>query len=174
MGAGIPKEVPATTINMLCGSGLKAVVLGYQAIRCGDAAIVVAGGEESMSQVCFFLVMHVISLCSNHSTTLVLMYIKALKHYYSHKCYFFMLQKQRYLPKGRTHYTLPHISTILVASFQRFLHLRCFICPKSCISEVRKIKYPIAYTVVPHTLPLSLSTLDLILVYIRTYVCMYV
>ena len=52
MGAGIPKEVPATTINMLCGSGLKAVVLGYQAIRCGDASIVVAGGEESMSQVC--------------------------------------------------------------------------------------------------------------------------
>lgn len=50
MGAGIPKEVPATTINMLCGSGLKAVVLGYQAIRCGDASIVVAGGEESMSQ----------------------------------------------------------------------------------------------------------------------------
>ena len=54
MGAGIPKEVPATTINMLCGSGLKAVVLGYQAIRCGDASIVVAGGEESMSQVNFF------------------------------------------------------------------------------------------------------------------------
>ena len=51
MGAGIPKEVPATTVNMLCGSGLKAVVLGYQAIKCGDSAIVVAGGEESMSQV---------------------------------------------------------------------------------------------------------------------------
>ena len=51
IGAGIPKEVPATTINMLCGSGLKSVVLGYQAIKCGDAAIVVAGGEESMSQV---------------------------------------------------------------------------------------------------------------------------
>ena len=59
MGASIPKEVPATTINMLCGSGLKAVVLGYQAIRCGDASIVVAGGEESMSQVYIFLVMFV-------------------------------------------------------------------------------------------------------------------
>ena len=53
MGTGIPKEVPATTINMLCGSGLKAVTLGYQAIRCGDTSIVVAGGEESMSQVYF-------------------------------------------------------------------------------------------------------------------------
>ena len=52
MGAGLPKEVPATSVNMLCGSGLKAVVLGYQAIKCGDASIVVAGGAESMSQVC--------------------------------------------------------------------------------------------------------------------------
>lgn len=63
MGASIPKEVPATTINMLCGSGLKAVVLGYQAIRCGDASIVVAGGEESMSQVYMFLV--VLVMCSD-------------------------------------------------------------------------------------------------------------
>ncbi|XP_050100444.1 acetyl-CoA acetyltransferase [Anopheles aquasalis] len=48
--AGVPKEVPAYTINMLCGSGLKTVALGYQAIRCGDASIVVAGGQESMSK----------------------------------------------------------------------------------------------------------------------------
>ncbi|XP_035783268.1 acetyl-CoA acetyltransferase-like isoform X2 [Anopheles albimanus] len=48
--AGVPKEVPAYTINMLCGSGLKTVALGYQAIRCGDATIVVAGGQESMSK----------------------------------------------------------------------------------------------------------------------------
>lgn len=50
MGAGLPQEVPASSINMLCGSGLRAAVLGAQAIRCGDAAIVVAGGQESMSQ----------------------------------------------------------------------------------------------------------------------------
>ncbi len=51
MEAGIPKEVTSTNINMLCGSGLKAVALGYQAIRCQDATLVVTGGQESMSQV---------------------------------------------------------------------------------------------------------------------------
>lgn len=47
--AGIPDFVPATTINKLCGSGMKAVTMGVQAIREGDADIVVAGGTESMS-----------------------------------------------------------------------------------------------------------------------------
>ncbi|XP_058452804.1 acetyl-CoA acetyltransferase-like [Malaya genurostris] len=48
--AGVPKEVPAYLVNMLCGSGLKTVSLGYQAIRSGDASVVVAGGQESMSK----------------------------------------------------------------------------------------------------------------------------
>lgn len=47
--AGLPKEVPALTINMVCGSSLKAVMLGAQAIKSGDAKIVIAGGQESMS-----------------------------------------------------------------------------------------------------------------------------
>lgn len=47
--AGLPVEVPATTINKVCGSGLKAVHLAAQAIKSGDAEIVVAGGQESMS-----------------------------------------------------------------------------------------------------------------------------
>jgi acetyl-CoA C-acetyltransferase len=50
IGAGIPFEVTAYGINQLCGSGLRAVALGYQAIRNGDSTIVVAGGQESMSQ----------------------------------------------------------------------------------------------------------------------------
>ncbi len=50
MKAGVPKEVPAMTINMVCGSGLKAVAMGAQAILAGDSKIVVAGGQESMSQ----------------------------------------------------------------------------------------------------------------------------
>jgi acetyl-CoA C-acetyltransferase len=50
LASGIPKEVPATTINMLCGSGLKAVALAAQAIRAGDVDVVVAGGMESMSR----------------------------------------------------------------------------------------------------------------------------
>ena len=50
IGAGIPVEKTAYNINQLCGSGLRAVALGYQAIRVGDSEIVVAGGQESMSQ----------------------------------------------------------------------------------------------------------------------------
>jgi len=47
--AGLPHEVPALTLNKVCGSGLKAVQLAAQAIRCGDAEIVIAGGMENMS-----------------------------------------------------------------------------------------------------------------------------
>ena len=47
--AGLPKEVSAWSVNMMCGSGLRAVALAYQAVRNGDSAIVVAGGMESMS-----------------------------------------------------------------------------------------------------------------------------
>jgi acetyl-CoA C-acetyltransferase len=49
MAAGIPKEVAAMGINQVCGSGLRAVMLGAQAITSGDATIIVAGGQESMS-----------------------------------------------------------------------------------------------------------------------------
>jgi len=49
IAAGIPVESPAWTVNQLCGSGLRAVALGYQAILNGDSDIVVAGGQESMS-----------------------------------------------------------------------------------------------------------------------------
>src|SRR5678816_2305227 len=50
IAAGIPVESPAWGVNQLCGSGLRAVALGYQAILNGDSEIVVAGGQESMSQ----------------------------------------------------------------------------------------------------------------------------
>src|SRR5512134_19287 len=49
IAAGIPVESPAWGVNQLCGSGLRAVALGYQAILNGDSEIVVAGGQESMS-----------------------------------------------------------------------------------------------------------------------------
>jgi acetyl-CoA C-acetyltransferase len=49
IAAGIPVETPSWGVNMLCGSGLRAVALGYQAIMNGDSDIVVAGGQESMS-----------------------------------------------------------------------------------------------------------------------------
>jgi acetyl-CoA C-acetyltransferase len=47
--AGLPEAVPGLTINKVCGSGLKAVMLGAQSIQCGDAEIVIAGGQENMS-----------------------------------------------------------------------------------------------------------------------------
>ena len=53
--AGLPESVPALTINKVCGSGLKAVHLAFQAVMCGDAEVVIAGGQESMSQSCHAL-----------------------------------------------------------------------------------------------------------------------
>ncbi|NRF71744.1 acetyl-CoA C-acetyltransferase [Aquincola sp. S2] len=47
--AGLPQSVPGLTINKVCGSGLKAVMLAAQAVKCGDAEIVIAGGQENMS-----------------------------------------------------------------------------------------------------------------------------
>ena len=55
INAGLPQSVPAITVNKVCGSGLKAVILAAQAIRCGDAELVVAGGTESMSRAPFLL-----------------------------------------------------------------------------------------------------------------------
>ncbi|WP_428035898.1 acetyl-CoA C-acetyltransferase [Amphritea sp.] len=49
INAGLPIEVPAMTINKVCGSGLKALQLATQAIRCGDAEMIIAGGQENMS-----------------------------------------------------------------------------------------------------------------------------
>jgi acetyl-CoA C-acetyltransferase len=53
--AGLPYSVCAMTINKVCGSGLKSVMLGSQAIMCGDAEVVIAGGFESMSNVPYYL-----------------------------------------------------------------------------------------------------------------------
>ncbi|MFL5700645.1 MAG: acetyl-CoA C-acetyltransferase, partial [Ktedonobacteraceae bacterium] len=55
INAGLPVEIPAMTINKVCGSGLKAVMLAAQAIKLGDADIVVAGGMESMSRAPYLL-----------------------------------------------------------------------------------------------------------------------
>lgn len=55
IGAGVPPAVGATTVNKVCGSGLKAVMLAAQAVQCGDAHLVVAGGTESMSQAPYLL-----------------------------------------------------------------------------------------------------------------------
>ncbi|MTI52926.1 MAG: acetyl-CoA C-acetyltransferase [Alcanivorax sp.] len=66
--AGLPDEVPAMTINKVCGSGLKAVHLGSQAIRCGEAEVVIAGGQESMSLAPYVLPKARTGLRMGHAT----------------------------------------------------------------------------------------------------------
>tara|TARA_Y100000814_G_C12050845_1_gene306058 strand:- start:48 stop:440 length:393 start_codon:yes stop_codon:yes gene_type:complete len=53
--AGISDNVPCTTINKVCSSGMKAIMLGYQAIKCGEKDIVVTGGMENMSSIPFYM-----------------------------------------------------------------------------------------------------------------------
>lgn len=55
LGAGIPNSVPCTTINKVCGSGMKSVMFGTQAIMLGDAEVIVAGGMESMSNAPYLM-----------------------------------------------------------------------------------------------------------------------
>jgi acetyl-CoA C-acetyltransferase len=66
--AGVPKEVPCTTVNKVCGSGLKAVMLAAQAVTVGDANVVVAGGMESMSNVPYYLPAARAGMRMGHST----------------------------------------------------------------------------------------------------------
>jgi acetyl-CoA C-acetyltransferase len=55
LGAGIPVHVPAMTINKVCGSGLQAIMLAAQAVRVGDASVIIAGGMENMSRAPYLL-----------------------------------------------------------------------------------------------------------------------
>jgi len=55
LGAGLSDQVPCTLVNKVCASGLKAVMLGAQSIRCGDSHLVVAGGMENMSAIPYYL-----------------------------------------------------------------------------------------------------------------------
>lgn len=55
LAAGVPMGVPCTTVNKMCGSGMKTIMLGYDMIKAGSAAIVVAGGLESMSNAPYLL-----------------------------------------------------------------------------------------------------------------------
>lgn len=55
LGAGLPNHIPATTVNKVCASGMKAVMMAAQAIKAGDVDVIVAGGMENMSQVPHYL-----------------------------------------------------------------------------------------------------------------------
>jgi len=53
--AGLPVDIPAVTVNRLCGSGMEAILIGYRLIKCGDADVVIVGGVESMSRAPFII-----------------------------------------------------------------------------------------------------------------------
>lgn len=68
--AGLPHAVPALTLNKVCGSGLKALHLGTQAIRCGDADVIIAGGQENMSLANYVMPGARTGLRMGHSTVI--------------------------------------------------------------------------------------------------------
>ncbi|MEI2422013.1 beta-ketoacyl synthase N-terminal-like domain-containing protein, partial [Arthrospira platensis SPKY2] len=55
LGAGLPKHVPCTTVNKVCSSGLKSVIIGAQTIQAGTNQVVLAGGMESMSNIPYYM-----------------------------------------------------------------------------------------------------------------------
>ena len=70
LGAGLSKSIECMTINKVCGSGLKAVMLADQAIRCGDAEVIIAGGMENMSQAPYYLLAARNGLRMGHKKTM--------------------------------------------------------------------------------------------------------
>ncbi|KAF4522428.1 hypothetical protein B566_EDAN012328 [Ephemera danica] len=71
IGAGLPHSVPAVLVNMLCGSGLKSVALGVQAIRSGESSVLVCGGQESMSQAQHAMHLRSGNLCLDFISVLI-------------------------------------------------------------------------------------------------------
>jgi acetyl-CoA C-acetyltransferase len=82
LGAGLAKEVPATTVNKMCGSGMKAVMLAYDQIRAGSADIMVAGGMESMSNAPYLLDKARSGLRLGHGRTIDHMFLDGLEDAY--------------------------------------------------------------------------------------------
>jgi acetyl-CoA C-acetyltransferase len=82
LGAGLPEAVPASTVNKMCGSGMKAVMLAHDQIRAGSADIMVAGGMESMSNAPYLLDKARAGLRLGHGRTLDHMFLDGLEDAY--------------------------------------------------------------------------------------------
>jgi len=82
LGAGLPKSVPCTTINKVCGSGMKAVMLAHDLIQAGSANIVVAGGMESMSNAPYLIPGARAGLRMGHSKLIDHMFFDGLQNPY--------------------------------------------------------------------------------------------
>ena len=82
LGAGLAREVPATTVNKMCGSGMKAVMLAHDQIMAGNASIMVAGGMESMSNAPYLLDKARSGLRLGHGRTIDHMFLDGLEDAY--------------------------------------------------------------------------------------------
>lgn len=86
LGGGLPQGIPATTINKMCGSGLKAVMMGCDALLAGSAQVVVAGGMESMSQAPYLLPRAREGLRMGHAELVDHMFLDGLEDAYQSGC----------------------------------------------------------------------------------------
>jgi acetyl-CoA C-acetyltransferase len=82
LGAGLPKSVPCTTINKMCGSGMEAIIYGHDSIKAGAAGLIVAGGLESMSGAPYLLQKHRSGARIGHDTTYDSMFLDGLEDAY--------------------------------------------------------------------------------------------
>ncbi|MGE0338216.1 MAG: acetyl-CoA C-acyltransferase [Gammaproteobacteria bacterium] len=82
IGAGIPQTTGATTVNKMCGSGMKAVMIGYDGIASGNSTVIVAGGMESMSNAPYLLPKVRVGMRLGHGEMLDHMYIDGLEDVY--------------------------------------------------------------------------------------------
>jgi acetyl-CoA C-acetyltransferase len=83
LGAGIPQGVPCVTVNKMCGSGMESIILGHDMIKAGSAGIVVAGGQESMSNAPYMLPKARAGMRMGHQQTLDHMFYDGLQDPYS-------------------------------------------------------------------------------------------
>jgi len=83
LGAGLPVSVEATTVNKMCGSGMQAAIMGYDALKAGSVDIVVAGGMESMSNAPYLLARHRAGCRLGHDVVTDSMFLDGLEDAYT-------------------------------------------------------------------------------------------
>jgi acetyl-CoA C-acetyltransferase len=83
LGAGLPKSVEATTVNKMCGSGMQAVMMGFDALAAGSADVIVAGGMESMSNAPYLLAKHRSGARIGHDVVKDSMFLDGLEDAYT-------------------------------------------------------------------------------------------
>ena len=84
IGAGLPLSVEATTVNKMCGSGMQAAIIAYDALKAGSAEVIVAGGMESMSNVPYLMAKHRGGARIGHDVISDSMYLDGLEDAYDH------------------------------------------------------------------------------------------